>query len=175
MGARLCWNLRLRCKLMKWAGCSGGASHGRVPSEAYIHLPACPRKEGHAASTGPAKGACAARGHLALGKGAPSSERRKRPRPRKDDVARAQEIGSGGCTSPTSRMPTAGRCSDYACTMRLAGIISKKLTSNYKSGTCETWLKVKNAGYVRRRGETSASELRCRASRACTRRCRHRG
>jgi hypothetical protein len=88
--------------------------------------------------------------HLALGKGAPSSERRKRPRPRKDDVARAQEIGSGGCTSPTSRMPTAGRCSDYACTMRLAGIISKKLTSNYKSGACETWLKVKNAGYVRR-------------------------
>jgi len=32
----------------------------------------------------------------------------------------------------------------------LEGIISKKLTSRYKSGACRSWLKVKNPAYERR-------------------------
>ena len=35
----------------------------------------------------------------------------------------------------------------HACTMGLEGIISKKLTSRYKSGACRSWLKVKNPAY----------------------------
>ena len=38
----------------------------------------------------------------------------------------------------------------YACTMGLEGIISKKLTSRYKSGAFRSWLKVKNPAYERR-------------------------
>jgi ATP-dependent DNA ligase len=38
----------------------------------------------------------------------------------------------------------------HACAMGLAGIVSKKLTSRYKSGACKSWLKVKNPEYQRR-------------------------
>ena len=38
----------------------------------------------------------------------------------------------------------------HACAMGLEGIVSKKLTSRYKSGTCKSWLKVKNPEYQRR-------------------------
>jgi bifunctional non-homologous end joining protein LigD len=38
----------------------------------------------------------------------------------------------------------------HACAMGLKGIVSKKLTSRYKSGACRSWLKVKNPTYVRR-------------------------
>jgi ATP-dependent DNA ligase len=37
-----------------------------------------------------------------------------------------------------------------ACAMGLEGIVSKKLTSRYKSGACKSWLKVKNPAYERR-------------------------
>ena len=39
-----------------------------------------------------------------------------------------------------------------ACTMGLEGIVSKRLTSRYKSGACKSWLKVKNPAYERRAG-----------------------
>src|SRR5918993_3661936 len=42
----------------------------------------------------------------------------------------------------------------HACAMGLEGIVSKKLTSRYKSGRCASWLKVKNpalAAVVRNR------------------------
>jgi ATP-dependent DNA ligase len=32
----------------------------------------------------------------------------------------------------------------HACAMGLEGIVSKKLTSRYKSGSCKSWLNVKN-------------------------------
>jgi hypothetical protein len=35
--------------------------------------------------------------------------------------------------------------------MGLEGIVSKRLTSRYKSGACKSWLKVKNPAYQRRR------------------------
>jgi bifunctional non-homologous end joining protein LigD len=38
----------------------------------------------------------------------------------------------------------------HACAMGLEGIVSKKLTSRYKSGACKSWLKVKNPAYARR-------------------------
>jgi bifunctional non-homologous end joining protein LigD len=38
----------------------------------------------------------------------------------------------------------------HACRMGLEGIVSKKLMSRYKSGTCKSWLKVKNPAYERR-------------------------
>jgi bifunctional non-homologous end joining protein LigD len=38
----------------------------------------------------------------------------------------------------------------HACAMGLEGIVSKKLTSRYKSGACKSWLKVKNPAYERR-------------------------
>ena len=37
-----------------------------------------------------------------------------------------------------------------ACAMALEGIVSKRLTSRYKSGSCRSWLKVKNPAYARR-------------------------
>jgi bifunctional non-homologous end joining protein LigD len=37
-----------------------------------------------------------------------------------------------------------------ACAMGLEGIVSKRLTSRYKSGRCASWLKVKNPAYERR-------------------------
>jgi bifunctional non-homologous end joining protein LigD len=40
----------------------------------------------------------------------------------------------------------------HACAMGLEGIVSKKVTSRYKSGSCKSWLKVKNPGYERRAG-----------------------
>jgi ATP-dependent DNA ligase len=40
---------------------------------------------------------------------------------------------------------SARRCS-------LAGIVSKKLMSRYKSGACKSWVKVKNPEYERRAG-----------------------
>jgi bifunctional non-homologous end joining protein LigD len=40
----------------------------------------------------------------------------------------------------------------HACAMGLEGIVSKKLTSRYKSGACKSWLKVKNPAYERRTG-----------------------
>jgi hypothetical protein len=49
----------------------------------------------------------------------------------------------------------------HACAMGLEGIVSKKLTSRYKSGACKSWLKVKNPEYQRRSG------LACHAD------CRH--
>jgi bifunctional non-homologous end joining protein LigD len=38
----------------------------------------------------------------------------------------------------------------HACAMGLEGIVSKKLTSRYKSGACKSWLKVKKPAYARR-------------------------
>jgi bifunctional non-homologous end joining protein LigD len=32
----------------------------------------------------------------------------------------------------------------HACAMGLEGIVSKAVTSRYKSGFCKSWLKVKN-------------------------------
>src|SRR5918993_1139628 len=40
----------------------------------------------------------------------------------------------------------------HACALGLEGIVSKRLTSRYKSGACKSWLKVKNPGYERRTG-----------------------
>ncbi len=38
----------------------------------------------------------------------------------------------------------------HACAMGLEGIVSKKLMSRYKSGSCKSWVKVKNPEYERR-------------------------
>jgi ATP-dependent DNA ligase len=39
----------------------------------------------------------------------------------------------------------------HACAMGLEGIVSKRVTSrSYKSGSCVSWVKVKNAAYERR-------------------------
>ena len=38
----------------------------------------------------------------------------------------------------------------HACAMGLEGIISKRVTSRYKSGSCLAWVKVKNPAYERR-------------------------
>jgi hypothetical protein len=40
----------------------------------------------------------------------------------------------------------------HACAMGLEGIVLKKLTSRYKSGSHKSWLKVKNPAYERRAG-----------------------
>ena len=40
----------------------------------------------------------------------------------------------------------------HACAMGLEGIVSKRVTSRYKSGSCMSWLKVKNPAYERRTG-----------------------
>ena len=37
----------------------------------------------------------------------------------------------------------------HACDMGLEGIVSKKLASPYKSGSCRSWLKIKNPAYER--------------------------
>ena len=34
--------------------------------------------------------------------------------------------------------------------MALEGIVSKEVTSRFKSGSCKSWLTVKNPGYERR-------------------------
>ena len=47
----------------------------------------------------------------------------------------------------------------HACAMGLEGIVSKRATSRYKSGSCKSWLKVKNPAYeLRARGQCSASD-----------------
>ena len=38
----------------------------------------------------------------------------------------------------------------HACAMGLEGIVSKRVTSRYKSGRCLSWVKIKNPGYERR-------------------------
>jgi len=38
----------------------------------------------------------------------------------------------------------------HACVMGLEGIVSKRVTSRYKSGSCLAWVKVKNPEYERR-------------------------
>ena len=38
----------------------------------------------------------------------------------------------------------------HACAFGLEGIVSKRVTSRYKSGACLAWVKVKNPGYERR-------------------------
>jgi bifunctional non-homologous end joining protein LigD len=40
----------------------------------------------------------------------------------------------------------------HACAMGLEGIVSKRVTSRYKSGSCLAWVKVKNPSYERRTG-----------------------
>jgi len=38
----------------------------------------------------------------------------------------------------------------HACAMNLKGIVSKRVASRYKSGSCVAWVKVKNPSYERR-------------------------
>jgi len=38
----------------------------------------------------------------------------------------------------------------HACALGLEGIVSKRVTSRYKSGRCLSWVKIKNPGYERR-------------------------
>ena len=40
----------------------------------------------------------------------------------------------------------------HACAMGLEGIVSKRVASRYKSGSCSRWVKVKNPAYERRPG-----------------------
>jgi ATP-dependent DNA ligase len=40
----------------------------------------------------------------------------------------------------------------HACALGLKGIVSKRVTSRYKSGSCVNWVKVKNPAYERRPG-----------------------
>jgi bifunctional non-homologous end joining protein LigD len=40
----------------------------------------------------------------------------------------------------------------HACAMGLEGIVSKRVTSRYVSGSCRWWVKVKNPDYERRAG-----------------------
>ena len=39
-----------------------------------------------------------------------------------------------------------------ASALGLEGIVSKRVASRYKSGSCRSWLKVKNPAYERRNG-----------------------
>ena len=41
----------------------------------------------------------------------------------------------------------------HARALGLEGIVSKRVTSRYKSGSCLIWVKVKNPAYERRGGE----------------------
>ena len=43
----------------------------------------------------------------------------------------------------------------HACAMGLEGIVSKRATSRYKSGSCVNWVKVKNPAYERRANPSS--------------------
>jgi bifunctional non-homologous end joining protein LigD len=38
----------------------------------------------------------------------------------------------------------------HACALGFEGIVSKRVTSRYKSGACKSWVKVKNPAYERR-------------------------
>ena len=38
----------------------------------------------------------------------------------------------------------------HACALGLEGVVSKRITSRYKSGACKSWVKVKNPAYERR-------------------------
>ena len=38
----------------------------------------------------------------------------------------------------------------HACAFGLEGIVSKRVASRYKSGSCVAWVKVKNPAYERR-------------------------
>jgi len=38
----------------------------------------------------------------------------------------------------------------HACAMGLEGIVSKRARSRYKSGSCLSWVRVKNPAYERR-------------------------
>jgi bifunctional non-homologous end joining protein LigD len=44
----------------------------------------------------------------------------------------------------------------HACAMGLEGIVSKRVASRYKSGSCVAWMKVKNPAYERRAGAALA-------------------
>jgi ATP-dependent DNA ligase len=44
----------------------------------------------------------------------------------------------------------------HACAMGLEGIVSKRVASRYKSGSCLSWVKVKNPEYERRSGAALA-------------------
>ena len=44
----------------------------------------------------------------------------------------------------------------HACAMGLEGIVSKRVASRYKSGSCVAWVKVKNPAYERRLGAALA-------------------
>ena len=48
----------------------------------------------------------------------------------------------------------------HACAMALEGIVSKRVASRYKSGSCVAWVKVKNPAYERRSGLISAQSER---------------
>ena len=41
----------------------------------------------------------------------------------------------------------------HSCALGVEGIVSKRVTSRYKSGSCLIWVKVKNPAYERRGGE----------------------
>jgi bifunctional non-homologous end joining protein LigD len=43
----------------------------------------------------------------------------------------------------------------HACAMGLEGVVSKRATSRYRSGSCKSWLKVKNPDY----GEAAVRKL----------------
>jgi hypothetical protein len=47
----------------------------------------------------------------------------------------------------------------HACAMGLEGIVSKRLTSRYKSGACKSWVKVKNPEYEGGRARRMASMM----------------
>jgi bifunctional non-homologous end joining protein LigD len=44
----------------------------------------------------------------------------------------------------------------HACALGLEGIVSKRATSRYKSGSCLSWVKIKNPSYERRSGAALA-------------------
>jgi bifunctional non-homologous end joining protein LigD len=39
---------------------------------------------------------------------------------------------------------------EHACRLGLEGIVAKKKAARYRSGTCRSWVKVKNPDYERR-------------------------
>jgi ATP-dependent DNA ligase len=39
---------------------------------------------------------------------------------------------------------------EHACRLGLEGIVAKKRAARYRSGTCRSWVKVKNPAYERR-------------------------
>jgi ATP-dependent DNA ligase len=63
-----------------------------------------------------------------------------------------ESFDASGFSHPNTRKSAANgeAMFRHACRLGLEHIVSKRVTSRYKSGQCDAWRKVKNPEYVRR-------------------------